>query len=158
MSAPYETDTRHAVAGMAQKRAHPNAKKYAARMGVSVRTAQRHRKLDKSAGSPLDVMLRAIDAAEPYEARVMLSVLSAAIQRKEVRDAPLAELIARYRTILAEDARHEGHDNALKCCRETGWLERMDSSALDRAHDDEKLAIEWEFHVRKVKVWEVFGG
>lgn len=151
-----EEEVTRVMAADAHSRGHPRPKRYAALMGyTTVRTAQKHRSPEYTEGSPMHRALQATMAADdPW---IMAAHLMIAAERMSVKERTKEELIARYRELLAEDARHEGLDNALKVCRETTWEERAIVSARDMAHDMEKAAIEQEFAVRGVPLSEVMG-
>lgn len=135
--------------------ADPVAKRLAARMGTTTRSAQRWRSPDYAKGSPMHRLgLYAEECPDP--ARIVANVRS--YLYRAVAKLSDHELVAQIREHYAEDARLEGEDNATRFVRGVNPLDRAAMHERDAAVD-EWLAAAWrEVAARGMTEAGVLGG
>jgi hypothetical protein len=93
--------------------------------------------------------------SEPY--RIEASV-RATIKQRAISKLSDAELIDRYRDLLALEPRVEADDRVMGVTRGASWLDRAAASERDAAIDAEKAACEREFAARGITEGQVYGG
>jgi hypothetical protein len=145
---------RHAAA-TAHRDAAPRVKRYAGLLGVTPRTARRHRSPEAAKGSPLYRHFEYLAAVEdPW--RVAAATMSHA-HKLTLDHMEKPEVVARIRELHAEDAIGEGEDNAMRARRGVTMLDRAATAERDAAHDIELTALYRRAHELKVTETELFG-
>lgn len=148
-------DTKRHTAAASHSDAAPRVKRYAALLGVTARTARRHRSPDEAKGSPLyrfNEYLEAVD--DPWR---ILATNMATVKQRILSQWTDAEIVQRIETLHAEDALQEGIDNANRARRGLTWLDRATDTERDAAHDIALTALYREAHIRGISESEVFG-
>lgn len=152
---PRRDDAIREAAARAHADADPNAKKLAARMDVSPRSAQRYRSPDYAKGSPLHRLGLYLDGC-PNPHRVVANART--YLYRGLKDLSRTELVAQIREHYAEDGRVEGEDNASRFALGVGALDRAALHERDAA-EDEWLAAAWrEVAARGMTEADVLGG
>ena len=149
-------EARHHHAGTAHADAAPRTKRYAALLGVTVRTAYRHRSPAETKGSPLDQTLRYMDAVDdPW--RIAAATMTHAT-KLAIAHLTRAQVIERIHELHAVDAIGEGEDNAARARRGLSMLDRSAISERDAAHDIELAALYLRAHELGISERELFEG
>lgn len=93
--------------------------------------------------------------SDPYRLEAMVRSV---VKQRAVERLSNAELIERYRELLAVEPRAEADDRVDDVGRGVCWLKRAAASERDSAIDAEKAACEREFAARGITEREVFEG
>lgn len=152
---PRQADARRHAVAVAHGDAAPRTKRYAAMMGVTARTARRHRSPDASKGSPLYRHFEYLECVDdPY--RIAAATMTHA-RRMTMKQWTTEELIERIHELHALDALGEGEDNATRARKGVSLLDRATATERDAAHDLELAACYREADARGLSERDVFG-
>jgi hypothetical protein len=152
---PITAGTRRHAAATAHADAAPRVKRYASMIGVTPRTARRHRSPDDAKGSPLYRHFEYLEAVEdPW--RIQAATMAHA-KKLTLAHLTRSEVIARIRELHVEDAIGEGDDNATRARRGVRMLDRAAVAERDAAADIELAALYRRAHDLRISEEELFG-